>query len=49
MCLCLFLAAAVRGDLGYIGDRAVGKAMQGEGEKEGEKEDEGGEFKNDCW
>ena len=51
---CLLLDAAIRGQFGYSGDRAVGKADKGKEEKDVEKEDveeeeeEGGECMRDC-
>ena len=42
--VCLSAAAAVRGDFGYSGDRAVEEVTLGEVEKEEEGKEEGGEF-----
>jgi hypothetical protein len=44
---CMLLDAAVRGQFGYLGDRAVGKAYKGKVE-EIEKEEERGECMGEC-
>ena len=44
---CMLLDAAIRGQFGYSGDRAVGKADKGKVEKV-EKEEEGGECMGVC-
>ena len=45
---CRLLDAAIRGQFGYSGDRAVGKADMGKEEKDVEEEEEGGECLGEC-